>query len=105
MTFPQLAPSQACLALLAGLLAFAPPSEADVLVPVLAPSTTDSTVGIDVAITCDTPGAEIRDTPNADDPILHGRQVANGVSISDSRNAVVNFWCYWQFNSTLSHLI
>jgi YD repeat-containing protein len=69
--------------------AFTPLAEAEVLAPVLAPSTADSTVGIDVTITCGTPDAEIRYTLNGVDPILHDRPVATGESIRISRNAVL----------------
>jgi RHS repeat-associated protein len=89
MTLPSLAPRPACLALIAGLFAFAPLADAVVLPPVLAPSTADSTVGIDVTITCETPGAVIRYTLNGDEPTPFAPPVASGSSIRIARNAVL----------------
>jgi alpha-tubulin suppressor-like RCC1 family protein len=74
---------------LAGLIALLPVLEAEIAAPALSPRAADSPVGLDVLVTCATPGAEIRYTLNGTEPTRFDPLVASGGTVRVSRNAML----------------
>lgn len=63
--------------------------DAEVFPPLLAPQAADSTVGLEVVVTCATPLAEIHYTLNGSEPTRFDPAVTSGGMIRVSRNATV----------------
>jgi alpha-tubulin suppressor-like RCC1 family protein len=74
---------------MAALLALSPVLEAEVAAPALSPRAADSPVGLDVLVTCATPGAEVRYTLNGTEPTRFDPLVASGGTVRVSRNAIL----------------
>jgi alpha-tubulin suppressor-like RCC1 family protein len=70
-------------------VASASTATAEVLASVLTPSSADSPVALQVAVSCATPGAEIHYTLNGEEPTKFDPAVASGGSLTISRNALL----------------